>query len=416
MYKKLLLSALILSLSLPSSMAFTSAEKPDYDLLRKKAESLTFAEKDLVKLEALITKYPQSAELTYLLGRYLEQNGYESLAIDAYSRSSAIDPNFLSSRFHRLISLLKINNETEAQKELSECIRLLKNDPTGLAKLALLLESGGHFDLAQKVYEIAADAPNAVSELSVTVAEMRFRQYKLTEAMQALDIALKKNSKDRKALFMKGKILCLQGKTDAGMDAFQQLYEVDPCYEGVSFIIARNSLRLNHPDKALLAGMVSMMCFSKEQHQFNEAKKQVELCLKNLPDNKSKTLIEAFATQMTSIENRVFFRFSMGDVFDRLGKIESAIIQYQAGVQDSKSLNKDFAPLLARGLFRWAQDEERHRHDFQKALQLYDLANQLTPYDQEITANQYRLLMRVKNVGNDPAFKFKMWLKDLMEK
>lgn len=416
MHKKFLISALVLSLSLPQAMAFTSAEKPEYDLLRKKAETLTFAEKDLVKLETLITKYPQSAELTYLLGRYLEQNGYESLAIDAYSRSSSMDPNFLSARFHRLISLLKINNDVEAKKELGECMRLLKSDPGGLAKLALLLESGGHYDLAQRVYETAADAPNAVSEMSVTVAEMRFRQYKLTEAMVALEIALRKNPKDRKALFMKGKILCLQGKTDAGMQAFQQLYEVDPCHEGVSFIIARNNLRLNHPDKALLASMVAMMCYSKDQHQFNEAKKQVELSLKNLSDNESKTLIEAFAAQLSSIENRVFFRFSMGDVFDRLGKIDSAINQYQSGVQDSKSLNKDFAPLLARGLFRWAKDEENHRHDFQKALHLYDLANQLTPFDQEITSNQYRLSMRVKNVANDPAFKFKMWLRDLMDK
>lgn len=416
MHKKFLISALVLSLSLPQAMAFTSAEKPEYDLLRKKAETLTFAEKDLVKLETLIAKYPQSAELTYLLGRYLEQNGYESLAIDAYSRSSSMDPNFLSARFHRLISLLKINNDIEAKKELGECMRLLKSDPSGLAKLALLLESGGHYDLAQRVYETAADAPNAVSEMSVTVAEMRFRQYKLTEAMVALEIALRKNPKDRKALFMKGKILCLQGKTDAGMQAFQQLYEVDPCHEGVSFIIARNNLRLNHPDKALLASMVAMMCYSKDQHQFNEAKKQVELSLKNLSDNESKTLIEAFAAQLSSIENRVFFRFSMGDVFDRLGKIDSAINQYQSGVQDSKSLNKDFAPLLARGLFRWAKDEENHRHDFQKALHLYDLANQLTPFDQEITSNQYRLSMRVKNVANDPAFKFKMWLRDLMDK
>lgn len=416
MHKKFLISALVLSLSLPQAIAFTSAEKPEYDLLRKKAETLTFAEKDLVKLETLIAKYPQSAELTYLLGRYLEQNGYESLAIDAYSRSSSMDPNFLSARFHRLISLLKINNDIEAKKELGECMRLLKSDPGGLAKLALLLESGGHYDLAQRVYETAADAPNAVSEMSVTVAEMRFRQYKLTEAMVALEIALRKNPKDRKALFMKGKILCLQGKTDAGMQAFQQLYEVDPCHEGVSFIIARNNLRLNHPDKALLASMVAMMCYSKDQHQFNEAKKQVELSLKNLSDNESKTLIEAFAAQLSSIENRVFFRFSMGDVFDRLGKIDSAINQYQSGVQDSKSLNKDFAPLLARGLFRWAKDEENHRHDFQKALHLYDLANQLTPFDQEITSNQYRLSMRVKNVANDPAFKFKMWLRDLMDK
>lgn len=416
MHKKFFISALVLSLSLPQAMAFTSAEKPEYDLLRKKAETLTFAEKDLVKLETLIAKYPQSAELTYLLGRYLEQNGYESLAIDAYSRSSSMDPNFLSARFHRLISLLKINNDIEAKKELGECMRLLKSDPGGLAKLALLLESGGHYDLAQRVYETAADAPNAVSEMSVTVAEMRFRQYKLTEAMVALEIALRKNPKDRKALFMKGKILCLQGKTDAGMQAFQQLYEVDPCHEGVSFIIARNNLRLNHPDKALLASMVAMMCYSKDQHQFNEAKKQVELSLKNLSDNESKTLIEAFAAQLSSIENRVFFRFSMGDVFDRLGKIDSAINQYQSGVQDSKSLNKDFAPLLARGLFRWAKDEENHRHDFQKALHLYDLANQLTPFDQEITSNQYRLSMRVKNVANDPAFKFKMWLRDLMDK
>lgn len=367
-------------------------------------------------MEAFISKYPQSAELTYLLGRYLEQNGYESLAVDAYSRSSALDPNFLSARFHRLISLIKINNDVEAKKELTECMRLLKSDPGGLAKLAMLLESGGHYDLAQKVYEAAADAPNAVAELSVTVAELRFRQYKLTEAMDALEIALRKNPKDRKALFMKGKILCLQGKTDAGMQVFQNLYEVDPCHEGVSFIIARNNQRLNHFDKALLAGMVAMMCYSKDQHQFNEAKKQVELSLKNLSDNDSKTLIEAFTKQMTSIENRVFFRFSMGDVFDRLGKIDAAINQYQSGVQDSKSLSKDFAPLLARGLYRWAKDEETHKHDFQKALHLYDLANQLTPYDQEITSNQMRLSMRVKNVSNDPAFKFKMWLRELMDK
>ncbi|MCW5823033.1 MAG: tetratricopeptide repeat protein [Cyanobacteria bacterium TGS_CYA1] len=416
MHKKLILSAIALTLSFTQALAFTSAEKPEYDLLRKKAETLTFAEKDLVKLEAFIAKYPHSAELTYLLGRYLEQNGYESLAADAYSRSSNLDPNFLSARFHRLISLLKINNEEDAKKELNECMRLLKSNPGDLAKLALLLESGGHFDLAQRVYEVAADAPSAVSELSVTVAELRFRQYKLTEAMSALEIALRKNPKDRKALFLKGKILCLQGKTEPGMQAFQQLYEVDPCHEGVSFIIARNNLRLNHSDKALLAGMVAMMCYSKDQHQFNEAKKQVELSLRNLTDAESKTLIEAFATQLSSIENRVFFRFSIGDVFDRLGKFDSAINQYQLGVQDSKSLNKDFAPLLARGLFRWAKDEETHRHDFQKALHLYDLANQLTPYDQEITSNQYRLSLRVKNVSNDPAFKFKMWLRELMDK
>ncbi len=412
MQKNLFISAtLIFSFSFLPALSFTAEEKPEYDLFRKKAESLTFAQKDLERLEAFIAKYPKSPELVYLLGRYLEQNGYEGLAAEAYSKSSQLDPNFLPARFHRLISLIKIHNTEEAEKELSECLRLLKNDANGLAKLAMLLQSGGHYSLSERVFEAAADAPNAMSDLSLTVAEMRLRQGKLDDALQALDVAIRKNSQDKKAIFMKGKALIMKNETKLGMQNFQKVYEIDPCHEGVAFVIARENLKQAQYEKALLASIASLMCFQKDQYKFNEAKKQLEISLKNLPASQSKVIVDTFASKLSTAENRVFFRFAMGDIYDKQNRFDEAIDQYQLGVAESKSLNKDYASLLARGIFRWAKDEETHRNDFQKALQLYALATELKPYDQEITTNHYRLMLKMKNSDNDVAWKFKLWLR-----
>lgn len=415
MHKKFVLSFLLLISSISPALSITKAEQPTFDLLIKKAESLTFSTKDLEALQALTAKYPDNAELVYLLGRYLEQTGYESLAIDSYTKSAKLNPNFLPAHFHRLISLLKLHDTDEAGKELSDCLRLLKNDASGLVKLATLLESGGHYSLAERVYEVAANAPNAMSDVSIVVAEARLRQGRLDQALKALDLAIKKNSQDKEAHYLKGKILFLQNKPDASFAAFQKVYEIDPCHKGVAFGIARQHLRRNESDKALLASMVSVMCFHNDQHQLKEAKKLLESAMKSLPGQDSKFIVEAFVSKLGDPASRAFFRFAMGDIYDRLARFEQAINQYQLGVAECKGLSQNNAPLLSRGLFRLGRDEETFHRDFKKALELYTLANALAPQDVEIAASQYRLVQKMSNANNDVAGKFKSWLWSLFK-
>lgn len=410
MHKKIVLSLLLLQFSILPAFSIAPADEPKYHLLIKKAESLTFSSNDLADLQKLIAKYPESAELVYLLGRFLEQNGYEILAIDHYTKSARLNPNFLSARFHRLISLLKVNDTQEASIELTECLRLLKNDSKSLVKLATLLESGGHYSLAERVYDAATNAPNALSEVSVLVADARMRQGRLDQALTAVDQAIKKNSQDKEAYYMKGKILYLQNKINPSVESFQKVYEIDPCYKGVAFAVARQHLKVNEKNKALLASMVAVMCFHEDQHQFNEGKKLLEASMRALPQAESKVIVDAFADKLNTPSNRVFFRFTMGDIYDRLNQPDNAILQYQLGVAESKNLNKEFAVMLSRGLYRWAKDEEIHHRDFKKATELYGVANALAPYDQEIAASNFRLSQKMKIADNDVAGKFKTWL------
>lgn len=415
MQKKIVLSLLLLQIGILPAFSISTTDEPKYDLLIKKAESLTFASTDLPELQKLIAKYPDSAELVYLLGRYLEQTGYESLAIDSYTRSANLNPNFLSARFHRLISLLKVHDTEEASKELTECLRLLKNDSKSLVKLATLLESGGHYRLAERVYDTATNAPNALSEVSVIVAEARLRQGRLDQALAAVEQGIKKNPNDKEANLLKGKILHLQNKPDASFQSFQKVYEIDPCHEGVSLVIARHNLRKNENDKALLASIAAAMCYRENQYRFNDAKKYLESAMKALPEAERKAIVDAFAFKLNSPASRAFFRFTMGDIYDRINRNEEAIIQYQLGVAESKNLNNEFAPVLARGLYRWGKDEETIHRDFNKACELYKLANSLAPYNQEIATSLSRLMQKMGNADNDVAAKFKTWLWSLFK-
>ncbi|MBX9694929.1 MAG: hypothetical protein K2Z81_21270, partial [Cyanobacteria bacterium] len=212
------------------------------------------------------------------------------------------------------------------------------------------------------------------------------------------------------ANFIKAEALTKLGRTDEAMASYMVAYKNSPCEQRCASVIARRLQYMGKNLEALKPAMIDLGCTSENQPLLEESKALVIEILSRLPASLSDPVVDEMGKEVASSPGNMFFHLCMGDVYDRLGRIDRAIYQYKMGIGYA-AVDKQF--LWSRGLYRLAVDEEGYLRDYKSALSHYAQARILDPSDEKISLSHERLLMRLKARNNDLAWRLRDWLWNL---
>ncbi len=379
------------------------------DVMAKRIEEGFFRDQDLEVLTQLISKQPNNSHAHYAMGVFLEQKGFEQLALDSFSRAVECEPGFPNAHYRRCLLVIFIGEPADVDNELPVARELLKNDGAKLFQIGLALEKAHRNAEAKQLFEQATRAGKKQSGYGFTCASLRMIQGRFKDALEAIEWDLDNDPKDIRALMLKGDILLhLRRDADAGK-AYEQAGRANPCYRSTAVIAASHLLQLNDNRGALALYLMDLSCSESSRESLEQSKAQIIELGKQLSDRGFDEIVASVDSEMQRSRRCRTFHFALGDVFDRLGRFDRAIASYEMGIKSCPSILSDNLP-LARGLFRLGKDYEIHLRNYAAALDMYQKASILSPEDKEIKDRYARLMQRLANRNRDFAWQLKDFL------
>ena len=405
-------ASLSLALAFSGSFNTSSAIAASQDLsgslkeIAEHAESGRTTEEDFKTLNDYVSAHPSDSRGHYVLGLFLQSRGYEQLALESLEKAISIAPDFFDAHFRLMVLYLKLKDDSAAAKELALCKTLAAGNGLRLFRLGVAMERFGSKDEASTFYEQAFKAGGSAFGLGSSLASMRISQGRYREALTALENDLKIDPKDARANLLKAEALKKLGEDTQAMDAYKVAYNTSPCDGRAAYQLARRLAAGGDYAEALHPALTSICCSARDPETLEDTKRLVVSILSNLPSGKTSPVVAELGLELNrSPGDAQFFHLVMGDIYDRIGQIRSAVDQYELGI---KYASRDRISLLSRGLYRLGRDQELYLRDYDRALNNYAQAHVLNPQDQEILAAYNRLRQRLSKKNKD----FALWLKD----
>ncbi|MDZ4832464.1 MAG: tetratricopeptide repeat protein [Candidatus Melainabacteria bacterium] len=375
---------------------------PELSEIAHRVQENTAKEADLTRLTELANKQPKDANLHYLLGQYLENKGFEQLAIDAYTRSLACDSSFKPAHYQRCLVLLRVNDIEPAMVEVALCQKMFANDGDKLFRIGQALDQAGKHDDAKRFFHKSTLAGHKNKGHGLTLANMKVYQGKFDEALEAVDWDLKVNSNDPQANLFKADLLLRMKRDEEAMACYIKAAKNGPCEQGTAATVARKLVELKRYPEAFTAALFDLLCPQPNDVAMEQSKAYAQHLLLKFPDKQSQAIVNSITADVQKLRRCRYLRLSLGDIYDRINRPARAMEQYQLAIHDCPSPYTDDT-VLARGYFRLGRDYESAHRNHREALDLYRRAHALAPDDREITANYSRLDQRLKNRKNDVA-------------
>ncbi|MBK9145407.1 MAG: tetratricopeptide repeat protein [Candidatus Melainabacteria bacterium] len=372
--------------------------------LDHKIETVKIDNEIIERLSVLIAKEPQVPLLRYLMGRLLERQGYENLAIEQYEKAVELDNDYYPAIFQLFHLGLRIRDSDLIENYLTRALKISASDGQRLLKIGMVLERYGRLQDAERIYEVAYRAPQRSLGVGSSLADLRLSQGRLKDALEAVQVDLKRSPADVRANTVEGKVLKAMGRKQEAAASFQRAFKASPCLYDAAYLAGQSLYELKRYQDSLPPALLSLVCRKRSKKANQEAKDLLVSIIPNVSEEAVDEAVAECARAMPDGSHERFFRFAMGDVFDRVRKYSRAVEQYRLGVEaPAGSPNQ----LLSRGLYRWALDEELWARDYRKAFYLYQEAFRLAPDDPEIKGGFMRLVRRLKTYDNDLASRFK---------
>lgn len=382
--------------------AQTGQTNSDLSEISKRVEETSADERDLAKLTELAAKSPRDANLHYLLGHYLENKGFEQLALDSYATAIQCDANFKLAHYRRCVLLLRINDVEPAMPEVRLCEQLFADDGDKLFLIGQSLEQVGRHDDAKRLFHKSTMAGHQDQGHGLVLAKIKFHQLKFDEALEAVDWDLKSNSKDPRASMFKAEILLRLKREEEAMTWFLHAAKSGPCDQNTAAIVSRKFVERKRYNDALTAALFDLLCPQKDAAAMEKSKSNVLDLILKVGDKESQSIINAISPDIERLRRCRHFRLALGDIYDRLNRPLLAMAQYQLAIHDCPSQFTDDV-ILGRGYFRLGRDYESVYRNHREAFDLYRRAQVVAPNDPEIAANYSRLEHRMKLRKNDVA-------------
>jgi tetratricopeptide (TPR) repeat protein len=375
-------------------------ESLDLPSITRRVEDSSASEQDLNKLSEFIAREPNNAKLHYLLGFYMEQKGFEQLALDSYDRAIKCDSGFKPAHYQRCLVLLRVDDLEEGMKEMQLCEQLFASDGDKLFRIGQALEQCGKRDDAKRLYQKSTLSGHKERGRGVTLAKIRLQQGKWDEALEAVEWDLKNNPNDGPGNLVKAEILLRAKRDEDAMACYLRAAKGGPCADYTAMTVAQKFLERKRYADALTASLFGLLCPPKDPAELERTKAQVSDLIVRLPEKETQRALESVSLDVQKLRRCRYFRLALGDIFDRLNRPQRAMEQYQLAIHDCSSPMMD-NNILARGYYRLGRDYETKFRNHREALDLYRRANMISPNDREIQANYIRLTTRMKNRKND---------------
>ena len=137
----------------------------------------------------LLQAHPRDADLRYLEGRFLDEQGRPEAAVQAFAKAIELDPD------HRLAwdNLAFLEGRQDPEAGIARYEALLErfgDDPTPWHNLACLLRDQGELDRAFPAFQRALALDGARAVMWFNLGELHLRRDNRFEAMAAYEHAL----------------------------------------------------------------------------------------------------------------------------------------------------------------------------------------------------------------------------------
>lgn len=398
------LSAVMLALSL-SSVACSAAYALDSAVIERAQTELNnnkVSEKTLNELQEAVQKEPGNSKAHLTLGLVLDQLGLTDPAAEQFElavKYGANDPQ-------ALVTLCK--TEIKAGR-IQPAIALLNEGLKKFPSNADMLHMVGDYLFHQKSvgdarvvlerayntdpnkFGIATSLGNAILETN----PIRAAQLASKDLARQPDYEL--------GHYVRGFAYKAMGRRREAAEDLQAVFDRQPMLPNVSEALATCYYWLGEYDKALKPAMfLSASTAFKDGEQTGSLPQLVRVMLK-VP---RATLVEKVgridADLVMKGAARPPYYYVLGKAYDQLDMPNAAIVAYRRAIA--------LDPENARAYYRIGLNQELNLRDYNKALEMYQQAYNLRPWDQEITLAYLRLQDRLHNRNADIAWKWKDWL------
>ncbi len=392
------LAAALASFAQPTDAA--EAVGSDSEIVRKLELNVlrrATQEQDLVQIQSLLRKHPNSAEIHFVAGEMLNMRGFENLATEQYNLCNENDPSFFLHRFKELLRL-------DPNYVYPLAYYAIKHYPTDSAVLYIQGRHAvdqGRAGTAADFFVAALKAQPIWPDVYSGLAKLLMKENRTLDALTYATLALKNNPRDYDARWVKAVATAeLSDKPELAIEQLAQLAPRNWTNDRVTLALAKGYLRSGQYDKAVEPTLAAIKYGGTQSVEGGQ-----EL-LKTLMHHVSRKKIIADINRISPLNAKdalsTVARMRVARVLSDLGAHEESMKMLLQALQ----MNSFFAPALN---FRIAEELEA-QHEDKVALFFYKTAAEMNPDDENYQMAYFRSATRFQNKNNDLARRIKWWI------
>lgn len=400
LYLTFALSATLSILSAAPSQALD--QKRLFEQVQVELKAGTVSEKTLADLQSVAQAEPTNSQAHLYLGLVLDQLGLNDAAAEQFElsvRYGADNPMALVALCKEEIRLGRIE---PAVALLNEGLKKFPNNAEMLYLVGDYLfhnksETSARVVL-ERAYGINPDIEGLPTALGQAILELN-----PLRAGQLASIELGKRPGYEKARYVRGFAYKAQGRHLEAAQDLQIVFDRQPMLPPVNEALSQLYYWLGDYDKALKPAIFLSLSTSLPNAEQSGSLPNLMRILVKIPRNTIFQKINKITAELALKGYvRPDFFYVLGKAYDQLDMPSAAMLQYRHVIE--------MDPSNARAYYRLALNQELYSRDYQAALENYQQAYNLRPWDQEITIAYMRLQDRMHNRSADIAWKLKDWL------
>ncbi len=277
----------------------------------------------------LLTLHPEGGFGWYLLAQVLNQEKRSGVALRALSRAQRIEPTRIEFWHQSGWLALETGRLDTGMKTVERVLTLDPDNPASHILAALILDASGDFSTASKHAELAVAQADGSAVAWRTLAQIRSRQNRLSEAEEALDAALDRDPNDCSDTYQLLGWVCLSGhRSKDAINAFAAALKADPDNASSWYGLAT----AYRADGELVMALESVQCALHRRHEWPAALiLHGSMLIDNGPDSWDLAVLE-LSDALRLEPSRGEARYHLSNVLHRQGRDNEALSVLREGL------------------------------------------------------------------------------------
>jgi len=360
------------------------------------------SEQTVNDLQAVVQAEPTNSQAHLHLGLCLDIMGLTDAAAEQFEQAVKYGANNPELLVTLVKTEIKAGRIQPAMAILNEGVKKFPNNAEMLYLIGDYLyhqkNVGDARTVLERAYQIDPEIPGLATSLGNALLEVNPMR-----AAQLASKELEKRPGYEVARYVRGFAYKKMGRYREAAHDLQIVFEKQPLLPPVLESLSYCYYWLGDYDKALKPA-----AFLSAATAFNNV--EVSGTLPNLVKIMVKVKRDTLVEKMAKIDAELIMRgyvrpefyYVLGKAYDQLDMPNAAMMQYKRCIA--------LEPGNARAYFRLGLNQELYSRDYKAAMESYQQAYNLRPWDQEITVAYLRLQDRLHNRNSDIAWKWKDWL------
>lgn len=363
--------------------------------IRVLEENPTLNAKQIEQLTTFVSAHPKDARAHRLMAKAYGKIGTPDFACAEVEEAWRLDPiniEDLAAALH----YYALNHETEKfDKLVSEAFSTYKNEETPLSAVGQFLARTGDDKNAERFFARADEISPHNPLNQVFLLQTMLNLGKNKEAFAKTGELIANPNTAPIGLYLRGKALCGMRRYAEACSLYAKAYKQEKRTPELTEAYFDTLIRCDRYKEALAPGLQVIALVANQNNELESTKRSIIEIMKHL----SSQDIEEAIRNISKTNPSAYFYFSLGNIFDRLGKSREAIQFYAKGIE----LNPHYGPAF----MRIGQDMEKNSNYWNEALQLYERAYSLNPDDPSVGAHYKRFFSRFPHKDQDIALRLK---------